>query len=212
MIFVRAELSLPKKRIVRVFAQDKPFIIETLSSDPSRKTICLGVCAWREWKDLDGNPAAPAQDIFQRIQALGGINAKRREYGHLVQALGHVECPTTMNGVRFQLRRAGPASLPVRVRAWLTLSLEDSELRGLGPIWADIPWSVLALLERQRVKQNPHAGSRIEVIERAIQEQSDRRSEVALSRRQLAEAADSAWQEMSALANAPEDGIESVDA
>lgn len=193
MIFARGEISITERRVVRVVTMDVPFDESELSNDPDRVTVGLGAAFWRDWVDREGVDCSPGRHM---VDALANIEVDPEQADHpqIRQTIGRLlACPTTYEEVSDKLRREGPFALPTSVRAWLTLAMRDEDLRGLGPIWAGIPPSVIVAMERQRNKRNEKAGSQLEAMMRNIQNKSDQRSAIALQRRVIVA---SAWQDV----------------
>lgn len=193
MIFARGEISITERRVVRVVTMDVPFDESVLSSDSDRVTVGLGAAFWRDWVDREGIECSPGRHMVDAVADIE-VDPELADHPQVRQTIGRIlACPTTYDEVSDKLRREGPFALPTSVRAWLTLAMRDEDLRGLGPIWAGIPPSVIVAMERQRSKRNEKAGSQIEAMLRTIQNQSDQRSAIAQQRRVIAA---SAWQEM----------------
>jgi hypothetical protein len=193
MIFVRISINHDTGALAGVIAQDTPFHLG------GRIDLDGAQCQLMDLGCLDDTPGHAASHVRERIEAhiadLRGLTPAEIAAAAGLRMLP-VKC--SLAGIRQQLRERGAKALPMRVRAWLTLTLPDETVRALGPIWEGVPLSALASMERLRNRRDPQGGSRIEVIEREIQRRSDARSARALARRKANEAAaaDSAWQDM----------------
>lgn len=117
----------------------------------------------------------PARHLFARMESSGGT--VRVKPGHSLPPI--IDCPCTLEGIRDRVRAKGPAGVPTKARAWLTLLLPPDEVRALG-IGDDIPVSALIALESMRVRRDPRGGSRVGLLERQAQRASDERTRLHL--------------------------------
>ena len=80
--------------------------------------------------------------------------------------------PCTLPGLRERVRQHGPQVIGARVRAWLAAVLPAHVSAELA-IARGIPISAIKASEALRIRRDPLAGSRMEILERVAQERSD---------------------------------------
>jgi hypothetical protein len=119
--------------------------------------------------ELDGTACSPSRHLFLRVERdpAGGFRSKG---GHELPPI--LDCPCTLEGLRQRLRERGLAGVPMKARAWLANVLPAHHVDALG-LARGLPISALKAAEAIRNRRDPHAGSRMVVLERAAQEQAD---------------------------------------
>lgn len=147
---------------IAVAEQETPFLHSSIADADE---VDIGLV-----EDFDPQGRAPSARLFDCLNAGEPLPA------------AVIDCPPSIEGIEQRLRERGPRGIPSKARAWLTLMLHSDESAALG-IDSDIPLSALKALDNMRTRRDPHVGSRLFVLERQAQQQSDTRSKVALERR-----------------------------
>jgi hypothetical protein len=173
MTFVRAFIGKTSNKVRHVIEQDVPFTTggTIRCSDEELEVQDLGFADEHDWKDLEGNPTSPSRHIFLRL-----------ERGDETDMPTFHDCPCTMEGIKARLREQGAAGIPVTARAWLANILPPDQVDALG-IGTGISIAARLAAEARRNRRDPNGGSRIEVLQRIAQRQSDARSAAALAKR-----------------------------
>lgn len=187
MIFVRVAVNLERNEVIGVITEDVPHDAAAISTPGEAcEMIDLGVVDDHEWKTLEGAPCSAAAHIRERLQAArvkpGDLREKRAAPELHVEGLNGLaaiaevraiqDAPCTLEGLRSRLREKGVAGVPVTVRAWLANVLPPHHVDALG-IGRALPISAMKAAEALRNRRDPHGGSRMAVLERIAQKQSD---------------------------------------
>lgn len=189
MIFVRLAVNTQTGEVIGAMSQDVPFETGSVAiAGASCEMLDLGVVEDHEWTSHErlGEPASVNRHLVERLRAGGvkrvDIREKRASaalhveglYGlaEVAAVLTIQDVPCTMKGLKQRLREKGPDGIPVNVRAWLAnvLPCEQCEAMGLA---RRLPISAMKAAEALRNRRDPAGGSRMHVLERAAQAQSD---------------------------------------
>src|SRR5260221_10085704 len=217
MIFERLVVSHTRDCINAVLAQDVPFERGMISAEGEVCEIFdLGVVEDHAWTDRNGATCSVSRHIHERLEDAG--TRARDLLERRVSAELHVEgldglaalldvrrildAPCTIETIKDRLRARGLAGIPVVVRAWLATVLPDHHVDAMG-VARGVSISAMKAAERLRNKRDPLSGSRLQLLERIAQRQSDAHAAARLRRKQRdAEAAQLAASER--LASDPE--------
>lgn len=169
MSFVRVFIGRSSNIVRHVIEQSVPFegkgAAMIKDTGEELEVVDLGFAEPHDWKDVAGRPCSPSRHIFERLEHPDP--AVRRDMPTI-----H-ESPVTVEGIQQRLRERGPAGIPVKVRAWLANVMAPERVQAMG-IARGLPLSALKGAEAWRNRVDPAAGSRMLVIERAIQARADR--------------------------------------
>lgn len=176
MRFFRMTVSHTQGSVVAICEQDTPF--ETggivLIEGEDCETFDLGfVATEHSWQRLDGTPCRPAEHFLVRL-----MNPTPEARESLPEI---VDVPCTLHGIKQRMREKGPRALPLKIRAWLAVVLPEDRARELA--LPGVPIAALKALEQLRNKRDPHSGSRMNVLERIVQQRSDYDARVRHARR-----------------------------
>lgn len=169
MTFVRVFIGRTSNEVRHVIEQSVPFegagAATIRDGAEELEPVDLGFVEPYDWQDAGGRQCSPSRHILERIEHPDPAVRRAMPTIH--------ESPVTLEAIKQRLRERGPRGIPMKVRAWLANVLAPDRVAAMG-IARGLPMSAIKAAEAWRNRIDPVAGSRMLVIERAIQARADR--------------------------------------
>jgi predicted transcriptional regulator len=183
MRFVRLTFGKQSGTLIGVCEQDTPYELAAAGSitvsNQETETVDLGAVELEVCYRPDGTQCAIAEWIHRHHM---GQHATREEVAAKVAAVGTADAPPgalrfhavpcTMDGLKAHFRANGPDAISVKVRAWLAVTLPPRHAAAIG--LGGVPIAAMKAMEGVRNRRDPASGSRLEMLERFAQQNSDR--------------------------------------